>query len=81
MKTGRFSAPEDDSGSEESRSDSRDGKVPSLEDLSSVLGDEIIVLEAVYCEDFTRTKGIWGCPRFEVACRPPDVDNVGSSLL
>lgn len=48
--------------------------IPAYEDLSTVRIDEIIVLEAVYGDDFLQIPGVWGRPRLRVRVRPPDVE-------
>jgi len=49
--------------------------IPSYEDLSSTRTDEETVLSAVYGNDFTCHSGAWGCPKLQVAVRPPDTRN------
>lgn len=86
MTKGGFAALADDSESDSEASKDpvvqphSSVNVPSYEDLSSIREDEVTVLEAVYGEDFQKSKSVWGCPKFEVACRPADVGNVGSSV-
>lgn len=48
--------------------------IPSFEDLSGARADEEMVLSVVYGEDFQRHIGVWGCARFEVNVRPPDIE-------
>ena len=56
--------------------------IPSYEDLSSARADEETVLNVVYEHDFRKYAGVWGCPRFEVDIRPPDIEKerIGSEL-
>jgi eukaryotic translation initiation factor 2-alpha kinase 4 len=42
--------------------------------LSTARTDEVTVLEAVYGDDFSTQKGVWGLPRLSVKVRPPDVE-------
>jgi eukaryotic translation initiation factor 2-alpha kinase 4 len=57
--------------------------IPAYEDLSTSRMDEELVLSTVYGDDFQSLSGVWGCPRWEVQVRPPDVnrDQIGSQLL
>jgi len=54
--------------------------IPSHEDLSLCRSDEETVLRAVYRDDFSREDGVWGCPRFNILVKPPDLqdENIGS---
>jgi translation initiation factor 2-alpha kinase 4 len=56
--------------------------IPSYEDLSTSRADEETVCKAVYDQDFVVESGVWGCPKFQVRVRPPDIDEskVGSQL-
>ena len=56
--------------------------IPSYEDLSSARADEETVLNVVYEHDFRKYAGVWGCPRFEIDIRPPDIEKerIGSEL-
>lgn len=78
MPPGRFDALEDDSSEDEDQD--QHVNVPSHEDLSMTRADEETVLAAVYGDDFTREKGVWGCARLCVHVRPPDTEKVGSEL-
>jgi translation initiation factor 2-alpha kinase 4 len=57
-------------------------RIPSYEDLSTSRADEETVCKAVYDQDFVVETGVWGCPKFQVRVRPPDIDEskVGSQL-
>jgi translation initiation factor 2-alpha kinase 4 len=55
-------------------------RVPNYEDLSVARSDEVLVLQAVYENDFSQTVGTWNCPRLRVQVKPPDVDQVWCSL-
>jgi translation initiation factor 2-alpha kinase 4 len=95
MSSGRFAALNDSSSSDDSSDEDKPSstpqhddpnaravEIPNFEDLSTSRADEELVLNAVYGSEFTRELGAWGCPRFLVQVRPPDIDesNIGSQL-
>ena len=53
----------------------------NFEDLSSFRADEETVLAAIYGDDFSTEEGVWGCARHQIQIRPPDTEQVGSSVI